>query len=459
MTEKEILKIVETQKDFFKLGKTLDVGFRIAHLKKLYDVIKKKEDKIAGALYKDLGKSKSEAYMCETGLVLSEISYTLKHIKKWTKPRKKRTPLAQFKAVSFTIAEPYGTVLVMSPWNYPFLLSLDPLVEAIASGNTVIIKTSEYSPYTNEIVKEIIEDVFCPKYATVIFGGIIENQTLIHAPVDYIFFTGSKRVGSIVYEAASKMGIPVTLELGGKSPCIVDRSAKIELTAKRIIFGKLLNLGQTCVAPDYILVKREVHDKLIEALKKEIIKQYGSNYLVSPNYKKIIDYEHFKRVISLIDEQKLIYGGGYNEELLKIEPTILDNVSFSDKVMQEEIFGPILPVIVYDDISEVIDYINSHDTPLACYLFARNKKLINYLIRQIGFGGGCINDTLIHLSSSYLSFGGFKESGLGSYHGKAGFYTFSHTKSIIDKKLWIDLPMRYSPYSKGKDRIIHKFLK
>lgn len=459
MTEKEILRIVETQKDFFKLGKTLDVGFRIAHLKKLYDVIKKKEDKIAGALYKDLGKSKSEAYMCETGLVLSEISYTLKHIKKWTKPRKKRTPLAQFKAVSFTIAEPYGTVLVMSPWNYPFLLSLDPLVEAIASGNTVIIKTSEYSPYTNEIVKEIIEDVFCPKYATVIFGGIIENQTLIHAPVDYIFFTGSKRVGSIVYEAASKMGIPVTLELGGKSPCIVDRSAKIELTAKRIIFGKLLNLGQTCVAPDYILVKREVHDKLIEALKKEIIKQYGSNYLVSPNYGKIIDYEHFKRVISLIDEQKLIYGGGYNEELLKIEPTILDNVSFSDKVMQEEIFGPILPVIVYDDISEVIDYINSHDTPLACYLFARNKKLINYLIRQIGFGGGCINDTLIHLSSSYLSFGGFKESGLGSYHGKAGFYTFSHTKSIIDKKLWIDLPMRYSPYSKGKDRIIHKFLK
>lgn len=459
MTEKEILKIVETQKDFFKLGKTLDVGFRIAHLKKLYDVIKKKEDKIAGALYKDLGKSKSEAYMCETGLVLSEINYTLKHIKKWTKPRKKRTPLAQFKAVSFTIAEPYGTVLVMSPWNYPFLLSLDPLVEAIASGNTVIIKTSEYSPYTNEIVKEIIEDVFCPKYATVIFGGIIENQTLIHAPVDYIFFTGSKRVGSIVYEAASKMGIPATLELGGKSPCIVDRSAKIELTAKRIIFGKLLNLGQTCVAPDYILVKREVHDKLIEALKKEIIKQYGSNYLVSPNYGKIIDYEHFKRVISLIDEQKLIYGGGYNEELLKIEPTILDNVSFSDKVMQEEIFGPILPVIVYDDISEVIDYINSHDTPLACYLFARNKKLINYLIRQIGFGGGCINDTLIHLSSSYLSFGGFKESGLGSYHGKAGFYTFSHTKSIIDKKLWIDLPMRYSPYSKGKDRIIHKFLK
>ena len=459
MTEKEILRIVETQKDFFKLGKTLDVGFRIAHLKKLYDVIKKKEDKIAGALYKDLGKSKSEAYMCETGLVLSEISYTLKHIKKWTKPRKKRTPLAQFKAVSFTIAEPYGTVLVMSPWNYPFLLSLDPLVEAIASGNTVIIKTSEYSPYTNEIVKEIIEDVFCPKYATVIFGGIIENQTLIHAPVDYIFFTGSKKVGSIVYEAASKMGIPVTLELGGKSPCIVDRSAKIELTAKRIIFGKLLNLGQTCVAPDYILVKREVHDKLIEALKKEIIKQYGSNYLVSPNYGKIIDYEHFKRVISLIDEQKLIYGGGYNEELLKIEPTILDNVSFSDKVMQEEIFGPILPVIVYDDISEVIDYINSHDTPLACYLFARNKKLINYLIRQIGFGGGCINDTLIHLSSSYLSFGGFKESGLGSYHGKAGFYTFSHTKSIIDKKLWIDLPMRYSPYSKGKDRIIHKFLK
>lgn len=459
MTEKEILKIVGTQKDFFRLGKTLDVSFRITHLKKLYDVIKKKEDEIERALYKDLSKSKSEAYMCEIGLVLSEISYMLKHIKNWTKPRKKRSPLAQFRAVSFTITEPYGTVLVMSPWNYPFLLSLDPLVEAIAAGNTVIIKTSEYSPYTNEIVKEITEDVFDLKYATVIFGGIIENQTLIHAPVDYIFFTGSKKVGRIVYEAASKMGIPVTLELGGKSPCIVDRSAKIELTAKRIIFGKLLNLGQTCVAPDYILVKREVHDKLIEALKKEIIKQYGSNYLESSNYGKIIDYEHFKRVISLLDEQKLIYGGGYNEKLLKIEPTILDNVSYSDKVMQEEIFGPILPVIVYDDISEVIDYVNSHDAPLACYIFARNKKLINYLIRQIGFGGGCINDTLIHLSSSYLGFGGFKESGLGSYHGKAGFYTFSHTKSIIDKKLWIDLPMRYSPYSKEKDRIIHKFLK
>lgn len=446
------------QKDFFRSGKTLDVSFRITHLKKLYDVIKQKEDKIAGALYKDLGKSKSEAYMCEIGLVLNEISYMLKHIKKWTKPRKKRSPLAQFRAVSFTITEPYGTVLVMSPWNYPFLLSVDPLVEAIAAGNTVIIKTSEYSPYTNEIVKEIIEDAFDPKYATVIFGGIIENQTLIHAPVDYIFFTGSKKVGRVVYEAASKMMIPVTLELGGESPCIVDRSAKIELTAKRIIFGKLLNVGQTCVAPDYILVKREVHDMLIEALKKEIIKQYGSNYLASPNYGKIIDYEHFKKVISLLDEQKIIYGGGYNEELLKIEPTILDNVSYSDKVMQEEIFGPILPVIVYDDIDEVIDYVNSHDAPLACYIFARNKKLINYLIKQIGFGGGCINDTLIHLSS-YLGFGGFKESGIGSYHGKAGFYTFSHTKSIIDKKLWIDLPMRYSPYSKGKDRIIHKFLK
>lgn len=458
MTKDEIEILVEKQRSFFKSGKTLDIKYRIKYLKGLYNAIKKHENELYDALYYDLGKSKREAFMCEIGLVLSEISYMLKHIKKWAAPQKRRTAISQFPAKCFTICHPYGTVLIMSPWNYPFFLCLEPLVEAIAAGNTAIIKTSEYSINTNLVVSKIIEDVFSKEYVSVVFGGLVENQALIHSCFDYIFFTGSKNVGNVVYQAASKRRIPVTLELGGKSPCIVSSSAKIKMAAKRIVFGKLLNAGQTCVAPDYIFVSNEIHDAFIAALKEQINKQYG-DYLTSPNYGKIINKHHFERIVSLIEQDKVVYGGHYDEKSLKIEPTILDDVSFSSTIMSQEIFGPLFPIVRYDDLDEVIEYVNGHDAPLACYIFSEDRAFINKIIRNIGFGGGCINDTIIHLASSHLPFGGYKESGMGSYHGKNGFYTFSHVKSIVKKKAYLDMPMRYSPYNKKHDKLLTKILK
>ncbi|MGM9971107.1 MAG: aldehyde dehydrogenase [Anaeroplasmataceae bacterium] len=459
MNQDQIKIIVEKQRNFFSTGKTLDYKFRKEYLIKLYKAIKENIPLINEGLYKDLGKSASESYMCEIGLVLSEITYMLKHMKKFSKPRRVRTPLAQYISKSFELASPYGSVLVMSPWNYPFLLSMDPIVEAVAAGNVVLLKTSEFSFNTNQVIKRILESVFPLEYVACVFGGYEENTILIHTKFDYIFFTGSKRVGNIVYQNASMNNTPVTLELGGKSPCIVDKSAKIKLAARRIVFGKLLNVGQTCVAPDYFLVHKDIKEKFIEAIKKEIERQYTSNPLNNEKYGKIITMHHFERVCGLIDTNKVIYGGGYDRMKLKIEPTILDNVTFNDRVMQEEIFGPIFPIIEYEDLDECIKKINSMDAPLACYIYSTTKKNINKVIYQTGFGGGCINDCIIHLASSYLRFGGFKESGIGSYHGARGFETFSHYKSIVDKKNIIDLPMRYQPYKKMNDKLVKMFLK
>lgn len=459
MNKEEINLLINNQKEYFKKGYTLEIKKRRDKLKNLKKIIKEYEDKLLNALYLDLGKSKTEGYMCEIGLVYEEINYMVKNIKKFSKPQKVKTPLAQFIAKSYQLPSPYGVVLIMSPWNYPFLLSFDPIVEAYAAGNTIVFKPSRYSHNTNIVMKEILDKAFTKEECVTIFGGHEENQILIEASVDYIFFTGSKHVGKLVYEACSKKLIPVTLELGGKSPCIVDETANIKLAAKRIVFGKFINTGQTCVAPDYIYCHKSIKDKLISELIKQIKIQYTEDAINNPTFGKIITKRHFNRVISLINQDKVVYGGKYNEELLKIEPTILDNVDKTDLVMGEEIFGPILPIMTYNDIEEVIDYVNNNDLPLACYYFSTNKKKIRYAQARIQFGGGCINDTIIHLATSHMSFGGVGASGVGSYHGKKGFEAFTHYKSIVDKKNIIDLPMRYQPYKSFNEKLIRMFMK
>ncbi len=455
----DIQTVIAKQRAYFKSGKTLEVKHRLRHLKALYSAINDNLDIIHEGLKKDLGKSESESYMCETGLVLSELSYMIKHVKKFSRPKRVLTPLAQFKSKSYRLPSPYGNVLVMNPWNYPVLLSLDPLIDAVAAGNVVTLKLSAYSPNTNEAIKKVIESVFSPEYVAVIFGGRQANEELINSKFDYVFFTGSKKVGKLVYEKAAENLTPVTLELGGKSPCIVDETANIPLAAKRIVWGKFLNLGQTCVAPDYIFCAEAVHDKLVSELKKQIDKQFGENPLENPAYGKIITEKHFTRVCGLIDEKKVVHGGRSDKETLKIEPTVLDGVSLDDAVMQEEIFGPVLPIITYRDESEVMKFVSENDAPLAFYLFSSNKKRIKKFTTELGFGGGCVNDVVIHLATSNMPFGGFGASGLGAYHGKMGFETFTHYKSIVDKATFMDLPMRYQPFKKFYDKIVKLFLR
>lgn len=459
MTENEIKELISRQRAFFHRNQTLSVNYRIEALKKLKDCIRKYETEIGDAIRKDLGKSASESYMCETGLVLSEITYLLKHIRAFSKEKNAHTPLAQFHSRSFRKPSPYGVVLVMSPWNYPFLLTMEPLADALAAGNTAVVKPSAYSPATSEIIRKILEECFQKEYVAVVTGGRAENNCLLNEHFDYIFFTGSKQVGRYVMEQASRYLTPVTLELGGKSPCIVDKTANIRLAAKRIVFGKYLNCGQTCVAPDYIYCDESIKDSLISEIKKQIAAQFSSAPLHNDSYGKIINEKHFLRICGLIDEKKVVHGGASDKNTLKIEPTVMDNVTFDDAVMQEEIFGPVMPVLTFASIDEAIARINAGDHPLALYIFSSDKKNIRRVTSECGFGGGCINDTIIHLATSEMDFGGFGESGMGSYHGKYGFETFSHYKSIVDKKTWLDLPMRYQPYKGFYDKLIKFFLK
>lgn len=459
MTQTEIEKLVKKQRDFFNSGETLNVSFRISALEKLRACIIKYEKKINQAICADLGKSAFESYMCETGLVLSELTYMIKHTRKFAKERTVHTPLAQFHSRSYQKPSPYGVVLIMSPWNYPLMLTFEPLVDALAAGNTAIVKPSAYSANTSELISHMLRECFDEKYVAVVTGGREENTCLLNENFDYIFFTGSQSVGKEVMRCASAHLTPITLELGGKSPCIVHKSANIKLAAKRIVFGKFLNCGQTCVAPDYIYCDSAVKDELVNELKKQIQKQYGRQPLKRKQYGKIINEKHFNRLLGLIDYKKVVVGGTANRSTLQIEPTIMDNVTFSDLVMQEEIFGPILPVLTYDFIDEAVDTIRSMAHPLALYIFTQDKCAAKSVIEKIGFGGGCINDTLIHLATSEMPFGGFGESGMGSYHGKTGFDTFTHYKSIVDKKTWIDLPIRYRPYHNWKRKLLCLFLK
>lgn len=459
MTETEIRQIVENQRTYFYTGATLPLSHRIEALKKIQSYILTHEAEIGKAIRKDLGKSDFESYMCETGLVLSEITYMLKHIRSFAKEKNVLTPLAQFHSRSFKKPSPYGVALIMSPWNYPFLLTIDPLIDALAAGNTVVLKPSAYSPYTSAVIQSMIEECFDTRYVAVITGGRAENTCLLNEHFDYIFFTGSQTVGKEVMRHAAAHLTPVTLELGGKSPCIVEESANIKLAARRIVFGKYLNCGQTCVAPDYIYCDRKIKNQLLAEIKRQIKRQFRSEPLTNKTYGKIINEKHFDRITKLIDSSKVVFGGKCDRTTLKIEPTVMDHVTFDDAVMQEEIFGPILPILTYDSLDQAIHKINSMPHPLALYVFTSDKTAARKVTARCGFGGGCINDTIIHLATSEMGFGGFGESGMGSYHGKDGFRTFSHYKSIVDKKTWLDLPMRYQPYRKINEKLIHLFLK
>ena len=456
---KNIDQILKSQKEFFRSGATFSVGFRIYMLKKLYNVIKDKEEDIERALMADLGKSPNESFMCEIGQVLSEITYMLKHIQKYTGKQKVPTPITQFPGKSYKQAIPYGNVLIMSPWNYPVLLTLSPLVNAIAAGNTAVIKPSAYAPASADIVAEIIAETFPSRYVAVVKGGREENQMLLKKKWDMVFFTGSTTVGKEVLRHTAEHLTPTVLELGGKSPCIVDSSAKIALAAKRIVFGKFLNCGQTCVAPDYILCHELVKYELIAELQKQIRAQYGLIPIDNPQYGKMINQKHFDRVMRLIDQDKVVFGGNYNEKTLKISPTIMENVTWDDPIMQEEIFGPVLPIITYKKFDEIIPMLADKSKPLALYLFTKDKEHIKRITERVSYGGGCINDTVIHLATSEMGFGGVGESGMGSYHGKAGFDAFSHTKSIVERNGGFDISARYAPYSDSAKKLLEKFLK
>ena len=460
MTAQEIAFILEEQRKFFLSGETLPIKFRKQMLKKLYASVVFHKEEILSALTSDLGKSDFEGFMCEVGLSLTEISYMIKNVKKFAKEKTVITPLAQFASRSYKKPCPYGNTLIMSPWNYPFLLSIEPLANAIAAGNTAILKPSAYSPATSNIIEKILSECFEKKFVAVVTGGRQENSALLEQKFDFVFFTGSQAVGKEVLRHTAENLTPAILELGGKSPCIIDSSAKIRLAAKRVVFGKYLNCGQTCVAPDYILCHKDIKDEFVKEVKIQIEKQYGKNPLENSDYGKIINQKHFERVSSLINSEKVVHGGKTNPQTQQIEPTVLDNVTWDDAVMQEEIFGPIMPILTYENLDQVIADLQKKQKPLALYFFSQNKNNIKAVTEKVSYGGGCINDTIIHLATSEMGFGGVGESGMGSYHGKTGFDAFSHTKSIVDKKTWMDLPMRYQPYDrKINGKLLKMFLK
>ena len=453
-------EILESQRKYFRSSATLPVKFRIEMLKKLYSTVKKNETELGLALTKDLGKSEFEGFMCETGLVLTEISYMIRHTRKFASEHRVHTPLAQFASRSYKKPSPYGNVLIMSPWNYPFLLTIDPLADAIAAGNTAIVKPSAYSPATSAIIAKIIGECFPPEYVAVVTGGRKENAALLEKKFDFVFFTGSQNVGKEVLRHTAETLTPAVLELGGKSPCIVDSTAKLKLAAKRIVFGKYLNCGQTCVAPDYILCHRSVKDQFVKEVCEQIKKQYGEQPLSKSDYGKIINEKLFERLCGLIDKNKTVLGGMVNQETLQIAPTVMDNVTWEDAVMQEEIFGPVMPILTFDKFDEVYALLADRPKPLALYVFSEDKRRIREVTERCSYGGGCVIDTIIHLATSEMSFGGVGECGMGGYHGKDGFDAFSHTKSIVDKKTWMDLPMRYQPYKRGLyGKLLHMFLK
>ncbi len=454
-----IEQIVDVQRKFFATNKTFDIKFRLEALDKLKASVKKHETDLLEAIHKDLGKSATESYMCEVGLLLEKITYTRKHLRSWARTRRKCTPLTNFHAKSMIVQEPYGVVLIMSPWNYPVLLTLEPLIGAIAAGNCAVVKPSAYSPETSAVIQKLISETFEPGYVAVVTGGRAENADLLEQKFDYIFFTGGVTVGKLVMEKASKYLTPVTLELGGKSPCIIDHTANLRIAARRITFGKFLNCGQTCIAPDYVLVEKSVHSEFVKLLKEETIKMYGEDIFANKDYGKMVNQKHFDRVSGLIAKEKVVYGGRLKAETLQIEPTILDNVTPDDAVMQEEIFGPVLPIIVIENTEEAANFIKSRPKPLALYLFTSDRKVEKLFLREVPFGGGCVNDTIIHIATNNLPFGGVGNSGIGSYHGKKTFDTFSHAKSVVKKYTWLDISMRYQPYANWKDKLIRMFLK
>ncbi len=440
-------EILDKQRAFFRSGATLSKTFRCEMLTKLYRAIKESEGEILAALTADLGKSGTEGFMCEVGLSLSEISHMKRHLGSYMKPVRVATPLTHFPSRSYRLPSPRGNVLIMSPWNYPFLLTISPLIDAIAAGCTAVVKPSAYSPHTSRVVADLLTRIFPREYVAVVTGGRAENAALLDEAFDLIFFTGSPAVGREVLKKSSDRLTPCILELGGKSPCIVDETANIPLAARRIVWGKFLNCGQTCVAPDYILCDKKIASTLADALVQEVTRQFGAKPLENPDYGKIISPRHFERLVKLIDPAKVCHGGASDAATCRLEPTILQNVTWSDAVMQEEIFGPILPIVTYDAFEEIEPLLADKPKPLALYLFSSDKRRIRETMAKVSFGGGCVNDVVVHLATSEMPFGGVGESGMGTYHGKEGFLAFSHLKSIVDKKTWLDLPMRYQPFN------------
>lgn len=443
----DFAKIVSAQKNFFDAGHTKDLEFRLRNLRKLKKWVRENDWTIAAALRTDLNKPPFESLATETGIVLDEVNHTLRHLRGWAWPKFVPANLKNFPAYGRIYPQPYGVALIMSPWNYPFMLTLVPLIAAISAGNCVVVKPSAYAPATSALIARMCRELFHEDFVKVVEGGREENKGLLSQPFDKIFFTGSTSVGKQVMRSAAKYLTPVTLELGGKSPCVVDQTANLRLAAKRIVWGKFINAGQTCVAPDYILVHESVKERLLHEMSAEIFREYGVNPADNPDYPKIINAKHFERLTALLKNQKIVHGGGRNESTHQIEPTILDEPAWNSPVMKEEIFGPILPVITYSRPMEAVRLINARPKPLAFYIFTRNKKAEQYFIKHVPAGGGCVNDTVVHLSVPNLPFGGLGESGMGSYHGRAGFDAFTHYRSVLHKSNLIDIPLRYPPYT------------
>jgi aldehyde dehydrogenase (NAD+) len=427
------------------------------------ELLKKKiiaiQPEINQALKDDLGKSAFETYTTEIGFILEEISYTLKNLKAWTETKKVKTPLALFPGKSFIHAEPYGVVLIISPWNYPFQLCLSPFIGAIAAGNRVVLKPSEYASHTSSLIKRLITEIFSDKEVCVVEGGLEETQALLQQKFDYIFFTGSTAVGKVIMKSAAEYLTPVTLELGGKSPCLIDETANIDLAAKRIVWGKFLNAGQTCVAPDYVLIPEHLQNLLIDKMKHYLSVFYSPNVESSKDYPRIVNHRHFDRLKDLIIGCHVAHGGDFNREDHFISPTILKDVQWTDKVMEDEIFGPVLPILTYTKIDEAVAHILKYPKPLAFYFFSEDSSQQKSIVSQIPFGGGCINDTVVHLANPHLPFGGVGTSGIGSYHGQKSFDTFSHYKSVYHQSSVIDVPLRYPPYNENKLSWVKLFLR
>lgn len=450
--------ILDKQRSFFSHGGTLGISMRLDALRKLKKAIAQHEAEILDALSADLGKSPCEGYVTEVGMVLQETGHAIRHLRRWARMRTVATPVVQFPSVSRLVPEPYGVVLIMSPWNYPFQLTMAPLIGAIAAGNCAVVKPSAYSPATSAIIARVLKSCFGEEYVAVFEGGREANEALLNEKFDYILFTGSVAVGRHVMERAAMHLTPVTLELGGKSPCIVAADADIDLAARRIIWGKTLNSGQTCVAPDYVLAHKSITGPLAAAMKKYILQFFGADPCANAEYPRIVNDKHFHRILGYLKVGQVFCGGCSDEAALKIEPTILLGVRPDAPAMQEEIFGPVLPILEFEELDEVISFVNGRPKPLALYLFTGSRQTERTILSRASFGGGCVNDTIVHLANSAMPFGGVGESGMGGYHGKWSFDTFTHWKSVLKKSNLIDLPMRYPPYG-GKLEMFKKFLR
>ncbi|WP_151733575.1 aldehyde dehydrogenase ['Paenibacillus yunnanensis' Narsing Rao et al. 2020] len=460
LTPQAVEELLAEHGQWFHTGATREAEFRIRQLGKLKEAIRKYEPRIISALQQDLRKSEFEAYATEIGFTLDSIGYMMKHLKRWMKPVKVKSPLHLLPARSWIYSEPYGTVLIIGPFNYPFQLLIEPLIGAMAAGNCAVLKPSESTPAVSAVVEEMITETFDSRYISVVQGEKETTGALIHARFDYIFFTGSVPVGKIVMEAAAKNLTPITLELGGKSPVIVDASANLEIAAKRIVWGKLINTGQTCIAPDYLLVHQSVAERLIALIKESITAFYGQNIQGGPDYGRIVNGRQLQRIAGMIeqDKHKVIYGGTVDAADLYIEPTLLYPAEWSDAAMQDEIFGPVLPIMEYGELGEAIAAVNSRPKPLALYLFTEDRQVRREVLSRISFGGGCVNDTISHVASPHLPFGGVGHSGIGGYHGKHSFEVFSHRKSIVDRGTSPDLGVVYPPYG-SKIKLARKLLK